>query len=205
MATVSEWIVREYFEILGYMVSQPCKYHVTGRRKRIEEEIDLVIVNPLVSEQRIPDSILWTTDDLSGIARGIISVYGWHTERFYPAMLEHIPEILRFISKDSIRLAVRRMGAHDTAKIICLPQLPASKKLREEILAALRQKGVDGVLLFRTMLLELMSCVETQKNYDRSDLLQIIRILKIYDLLKDRQMNLFPIKRKSRKKKQPAK
>ena len=28
MASVSEWIVREYFEQQGYLVIQPCKYFV---------------------------------------------------------------------------------------------------------------------------------------------------------------------------------
>ncbi len=30
MSDVNEWVVREYFEALGYFVSQPCKYTVGG-------------------------------------------------------------------------------------------------------------------------------------------------------------------------------
>ena len=49
MAAVSEWIVREYFEWLGYLVSQPRKHVVPGRQKTAEEEVDLVVLNARVS------------------------------------------------------------------------------------------------------------------------------------------------------------
>ncbi|MEI6218885.1 MAG: hypothetical protein WCP86_08280, partial [bacterium] len=51
MAGVSEIVVREYFESLGFLVNQPCKYVVAGRRKRAEDEIDLVVFNPQAAEQ----------------------------------------------------------------------------------------------------------------------------------------------------------
>lgn len=191
MSSVSEWIVREYFEMLGYMVSQPCKYHVGGRPKRPGEEIDLLVVNPSISAQRIPDTILWTSNDLNGIARAAVAVCGWHTERIYTAMLDQMPEILGFVGTESLALAARKAGTTNIAKIICLPRLPASKKLMQQILLMLKKKGVDGVLLFRTMLLELMNRVDVNRNYEKSDLLQIIRLLKNYDLLKDPQMDLF--------------
>ena len=201
MSRVSEWIVMEYFESLGYMVNQPCKYHATGRRKRPEEEVDIIVFNPLISKQRVPEHVLWSTTDLSEISCAVIGVYGWHTERFYPAMLDRIPELLRFMSMDSAQLANKRMGAREAAKILCLPHLPASKKLREEMLLTLKHKGIDGVLMFKNMLIDLMNLVKTNRNYEKSDLLQMIRILKNYDLLKERQMDLFPAeKRKSRKK-----
>ena len=96
-----------------------------------------------------------------------------------------------------MRHAERIAGSRDLARILCLPQLPASDSLRENTLDMLRQKGVDGVLLFRTMLLELIDSVDKNRNYEKSDLLQIVRILKNYDLLKDRQMYLFGRKRRA--------
>ncbi len=196
MAAVSEWIVREYFEQQGYMVVQPCKYFVTGRPKRMDEEVDLIVDHPLITAQRLPNNILWTTQDLKTIPRAVVGVYSWHTERIYPAMLEHIPEIVRFTEAEAIRAAARRTGKPDFAKILCLPQLPVSEKLRHDTLALLKQKGVDGVLLFRTMLLELLEAVDTNKNYEKSDLLQILRILKNYDLVKAPQLELFALRKR---------
>ena len=59
MSAVSEWIVREYFESLGFLVRQPRKYQVSARPKQVEEEIDLLVVNPAVAEQKVPAASLW--------------------------------------------------------------------------------------------------------------------------------------------------
>ena len=40
------------------------------------------------------------------------------------------------------------------------------------------------------MLLDLLDKIETNQNYTKSDTLQVMRILKNYDLLKDTQMDL---------------
>ena len=195
MASVNEWIAREYFEMLGYMVIQPCKYAVTGRSKRIEEETDLIVLNPLIAEHVLPQHLLWTTGDLKKIARAVIGVCGWHTERFYPAMFENLPEIVRFAGDESLKMAARRLGNNQIAKILCLPQLPVAQKLKDDTLRILKAKGIDGILEFRTMLAEIISRVDKNRNYEKSDVLQIIRILKNYDLFKEAQLELFTGKR----------
>ncbi|MDO9540701.1 MAG: hypothetical protein Q7J98_00055 [Kiritimatiellia bacterium] len=199
MASVSEWIAREYFEMLGYMVTQPCKYSVTGRSKRIEEETDLIILNPLISEQVLPESLLWTTADLKKIARAVVGVHGWHTERFYPAMLENLPEIVRFAGEESRRMAARQLGGGQIAKILCLPHLPVAQKLKDDTLRILKAKGIDGIFEFRTMLAEIIKGVDKNRNYEKSDVLQIIRILKNYDLFREAQLELFAGKRSFRR------
>lgn len=200
MASVNEWIAREYFEMLGYMVTQPCKYSVTGRPKRVEEEIDLIILNPLITEHSVPQSLLWMTSDLKKIARAVVGVYGWHTDRFYPAMLANLPEIVRFAGAESLRIASRKLGNNDIAKILCLPQLPVAQKLKDETLRILKDKGIDGILEFRTMLAEIINGVDKNRNYEKSDVLQIIRILKNYDLLRERQLEFFTGRRTVRRK-----
>jgi hypothetical protein len=42
------------------------------------------------------------------------------------------------------------------------------------------------------MLLDLIDKVEVNRSYRKSDTLQVIRILKNYDLLKDAQLDMFP-------------
>jgi len=200
MASVNEWIAREYFEMLGFMVIQPCKYSVSGRQKKIEEETDLIILNPLMAEQSLTSSPVWTTSDLKTVARAVVGVYGWHTGRFYPAMLENLPEIVRFAEPESLKMAARRLGNNQIARILCLPQLPVEQKLKEETLRILKAKGIDGILEFRTMLAEIIKRVDKNRNYEKSDVLQIIRILKNYDLFREAQLELFSGKRPRRRK-----
>lgn len=204
MASVSEWIAREYFEMLGFMVIQPCKYSVGGRQKRIEEETDLIILNPLAAEHVLPQSLLWTSADLKKIARAVVGVCGWHTERFYPTMLENLPEIVRFAGDESVKTAARRLGNAQIAKILCLPQFPVAQKLKDETLRILKAKGIDGIVEFRTMLVEIIKGVDKNRNYEKSDVLQIIRILKKYDLFKEDQLELFTGRRTGRRRKSSA-
>lgn len=192
MASVSDLIVREYFEHLGYVVRQPCKHVVPGRQKKADEEVDLLVQNPTVMHHKMPAKKgLWGTGDLAGIARAVVCVRGWHTERFYASTFKQSPEILAFARKETMNHAARLMGTSLLAKVICLPRLPAGRALREDALRVIVESGVDGVITFETMLSDLINMVDVKKHYEKSDLLQVLRVLKNYKFLKDPQMDLF--------------
>ena len=93
--------------------------------------------------------------------------------------------------------AARAFGKDGTPlKILVVPALPQAAEARDESIAMLRAKGIDAVIPFRTMLADLVNETEVNRNYQKSDLLQIIRILKNYDFFKEPQMELFRSKRK---------
>jgi len=48
------------------------------------------------------------------------------------------------------------------------------------------------------MLADLIDQIEVNRNYQKSDLLQIIRILKNYDFFKEPQLELFKTRRRKR-------
>ena len=54
----------------------------------------------------------------------------------------------------------------------------------------LKAHGIDAIISFRAMLLDLLEKIEINQNYTKSDTLQVMRILKNYDLLKDTQLDL---------------
>jgi len=84
-------------------------------------------------------------------------------------------------------------------KILVVPALPQNESARDASIDLLRAKGVDAIIPFRTMLTDLIGQTEVNRNYQKSDLLQIIRILKNYDFFREPQLELFKQKR-SRKK-----
>ena len=199
MASVNEWMVREYLEALGFLVRQPRKYQVVARSKGIHEEVDLLAVNPLAKAgAAFPEDMLWGARELAQVPGVIVAVRGWHSERFTAAMLASSPEIYRFAEPDSVRAAAAEMGLDAPAKVLCMADLPADPDQRAEALEFLRSQGIDGVILFRPMLLELAERVDVKKTYEKSDLLQILRILKNYDLLRSGQMDLFRHTRRRR-------
>ena len=202
MSLVSETIVREYFESLGFLVRQPRKYAVAARAKRADEEIDLLVFNPRVTDHVVPESLQWGSAELSSISRAIIGIRGWHTDRFSPAVIETSPEIFRFAEEESVRRVRREFGEGPIAKILCLPGLSATDELKKRSISILKDRGIDGVLSFRTMLFDLINMVETSRNYEKSDLLQVLRILKNYGLVGEPQLDFF--RASKRKRPQPA-
>jgi hypothetical protein len=205
MSAIDEGIVREYFEQAGFFVRQARKYALTARRGTPEELIDLVVFNPSWQRgSRKPDFFLFATE-LPLVHRAVVSIKGWHASgRFTPSTLRNQPEIFRFLEQSVLKEASRFFPTEaedpDGAgllKILVLPGLPTAEPYRSQVVAMLKEKGVDAVISFRAMLLDLIDKVELNRNYGKSDTLQLIRVLKTYDLLQDPQLDLLPDKRRS--------
>ena len=96
------------------------------------------------------------------------------------------------------RAAKRFGGSGPPTKILVVPALPQSKEAGDQSIGLLKSKGVDAVIPFHTMLADLIDQIEVKRNYEKSDLLQIIRILKNYDFFKDPQLELFKTRRRKR-------
>ena len=198
MAAVSETIVREYFELHGFFVRQQRKYIAPTRRE--DEEIDFFVLNPRHVAAGQPLPFVLTSGDLPAIARAVVAVKGWHTESFSSAVLANAPEIFRFVEPPVFERAAKAFGGQgQPTKILVVPALPQSREARAESIELLKSKGVDAIIPFHTMLADLIVQIEVNRNYQKSDLLQIIRILKNYDFFKEPQLELFKPKRRKKK------
>jgi hypothetical protein len=190
VSAVSETIVREYFEQHGFLVRQHRKYIAPNRRE--DEEIDFFILNPQPAPLDQPLPFVLGSEDLPRLSRGVVVVKGWHTETFSPAVLANAPEIFRFLEPDAFRHAARALGGEgEPTKILVVPALPQGGEARLQSIEMLRAKGINAVIPFRTILADLIARVETNRNYQKSDLLQTLRVLKNYDFFREPQMELF--------------
>ncbi len=190
MPAVSETIVREYFELHEFLVRQHRKYVRQTRRE--DDDIDFFVLNPHPQPHEGALPFVLGSLELPFIQRAIVVVKGWHTETFSSAVLTHAPEIFRFVEPKVFQQAARAFGKDGAPlKILVVPALPQEAKARQESIALLRSKGIDAVIPFRTMLADLVSETEVNRNYQKSDLLQIVRILKNYDFFREPQLELF--------------
>lgn len=197
MSSVSETIVREYFELHEFLVRQPRKY--IAQTKREEDDIDFFVLNPRPQKREGELPFVLTSDDLPSIERAIVAVKGWHTETFSSARIASTPEILRLVGTKVFQEASRVFGEHaSTLKILVIPTLPQGAESRAESIALMRGKGIDAVIPFSTILADLVAKIEVNRNYQKSDLLQMIRILKNYNFFKEPQLELFKSRRKKR-------
>lgn len=206
MSAIDEGIVREYFEQNGFLVRQVRKYQVQARKKTDDEEIDLIVYNPRWTRgARRPDFFLFS-NELAYLHRAVIAVKPWHTGVFSPATLKSSPEIFRFLEDNVIKKVDAffpaeemegegEMAADELGKILVLPALPTQEPFRSQSVEMLKERGVTGIISFRSMLLDLIEKVEPNRNYRKSDTLEVIRILKNYDLIRDAQLDLLPADR----------
>ena len=138
-----------------------------------------------------------TSTDLQRVSRAVVVIKAWHTDTFTPGVLANAPEIFRFLEPPVFKQAARALGGGiEPVKILVVPALPQTPEMREQSIQILRGKGVDCVIPFHTMLADLIAQIEVNRNYQKSDLLQIIRILKNYDFFKGPQLELFKPRRK---------
>ena len=202
MSAVSETIVREYFELHGFFVRQQRKYITSVRRE--DDEIDFFVFNPRPQPQpSLPFEL--ASLDLAGVARAVVVVKGWHTDTFSPGLLANAPEIFRFLEPAVFQQATKAFGdGVPLTKLLVVPALPHAAEGREQSIQMLKAKGIDAVIPFRTMLADLIEQIEVNRNYQKSDLLQVIRILKNYGFFRDPQLELFKAKRRSPAKSTPG-
>ena len=201
MALVSETIVREYFEQHGFFVRQQRKYIATNRRE--DDQADFLVLNPHAVSVPNPPFTL-ASIDLRGIARAVVVVKGWHTETFSPAVLANAPEIFRSFQPSAFQQAARAFGTTEPlTNILVVPALPQAGDALLGSIELLRAKGIDAVIPFRTMLGDLIANIEVNRNYQKSDLLQVLRILEKYDFFREPQLDFFRTKRRPTRKPAP--
>ena len=197
MSSVSETIVREYFELHEFLVRQHRKYTSPARRE--DDDIDFFVLNPHPLAATTPLPFVLSSADLMQVERAIVLVKGWHTETFSLALLMNTPKIFRFVEPATFKHAAKAFGAEGTPlKILVVPALPHGEEARDQSIALLRAKGIDAVIPFRTMLAEIIEKTQTNRNYQKSDLLQVVRILKNYEFFKEPQMELFKTQKTKR-------
>jgi len=190
MSAISETIVREFLEARGFLVQQGRKFVAPSRRH--DSHIDFFATHPAASEPEAALPFELRPADLNQIRRAVFAVKGWHTETFSAAVMANSPEIFRFAQPAAAKEAEKVFGTDAVfLKILVAPSLPSTKKLRRESIEMFRSKGVDGVIEFPAVLSALMDDVEKNRNYQRSDVLQLIRVLKAHGMLRERQMELF--------------
>ncbi len=190
MADVSESVVHEFLEEHGMLVRQYRKSVAPAGRD--DDDPDLLVVNPAPQPKNGPLPFVLGAGDLAFIERAVIVIKAWHTEVFSPPVLTSNPGLFRFLQRKAFQQAVHEFSQNGTPlKIMVVPALPQDAQLRAQSLEIIKANGLDAVLPFRTCLAELVARIEPNRNFQKSDLFQTLRILKNYGLFRDAQMELF--------------
>ena len=163
-----------------------------------------MVYNPTAKTSGHDLNFMLFSNELPFISKAIVSVKGWHTTKFSPATLKSSSDIFNFLEKDVLKKAEELFSISDEdaaagggtlVKILVVPGLPMHEPHRSQSIELLRQHGVDAIISFRSMLQDIIAKIEVNHNYEKSDLLQLLRILKNYDMIQPPQMELFSKKK----------
>lgn len=198
MLSVDEAIVREYFEGQGFLVRRLRNPLAHAPGKPSGQGLDLLVFNPRFTAGGRQPGFLLFSSELPYIDRAVVLLQAGNAGRFSPGLLKSRTKLARFLEQAVGKRGGRRlpegeeMEAMENAfKILVLPGLPTAEPFRSEAVDLLRSRGIDGIISFRSMLLEVIARVDTNHSYQNSDLLETIRLLKTYELIKGSQMELF--------------
>jgi hypothetical protein len=192
MASVNDQIIREYFEMHGFLVRQIRK-HVSPSSEE-EEESDFWIQNAAKKmDQARVKSLKISHSNIRKIDNALVFVKPWHTESFTHGAIEKDEELSKRLARsiEGNEPEFKAWTNQQPLKILVLSKLPKSKVARDKAIHSIHHKGFDGVLTFDQILSELLDHVSINRNYQRSDLLQVLRILKNYGLVRPLQLELF--------------
>lgn len=138
----------------------------TGKKSSGYGDIDLVITNPKTGD------------------KAVVGVSGWHTERITPSYVEDWGDrLFSFASPLALKKAATILGTTEFRKILVVSRLGSRESSKQAFLKKAKKMGIDQVMEFPTILRELIKLIKVGPTYD-SEVLQTLRLLKTYDLLK---------------------
>ena len=182
MSDVSKELVRIFFELNGFFVKEEA----------------YLLVKRIQSTRSRSSTFLLSPDNLNKVQQALVDVKGWHTEAFFPSVINSSPEIFTFLGEDSLKEAERFFETKNFKKIIVVSKLPNVRGTLKKSVAMLREKGIDHVIEFSVILNYLINEVKPNVNYVDSDLLQLIRIFKCHSFYRPPQLELFTTLEKAR-------
>lgn len=198
MSRVEEAIVSEYFEQNGFMV-RPLRKSRAQTKKGNDEGLDLYVRNMVFREGSREPNFLLFSSELRYLESAIVCVKGWFGDKAALANMTGGAEILKHLEAHIFK-KVEKWFAYDSGvtfgtkqppkKLLVAPVFPTQEPHRSQCMELLQEKGVDGIVSFKSMALDLVDRVDTKQVYEKSDLLQTLRVLKAFDLVKDSQMDL---------------
>ncbi len=198
MQSVDEMIVREYLEQNGFLVRPLRKSRLQSRRGG-DEGLDLYLRNMVFTPGGREPSFLLFSSELRYLESAIVCIRGWFGDKAALASMSNGQDVVRLLETQVLK-KVEKWFDYDPAvsfgtkvlpkKILVAPAFPTQDPHRSQCIELLQSKGVDGILSFKSMLLDLIDRVDTKQVYEKSDTLQLLRTLKTFDLVKDSQMSL---------------
>lgn len=198
MPLLDEAIVREYFEYYGFFTKTLRKACPQAKRTLADEGGALYVKNPAFAVGGREPAFTMFSSELKYIDSAVVCVRGWHEDKAALASTLDGAEITKYVETKILKKIDKwfdidlkgELGIDEKPfKILVAPVFPMQEQYRRDVTHMLREKGVDAILSFKSMLVDLIDHVDTKEVYPKSETLQLIRMMKTFDLIKNSQLN----------------
>jgi len=139
----------------------------------------LMAKNPRAPVGARPDTFVVEKETLATLRNLLVKPVAWHTLRFAPSVLRKSPEIFSFLNDEAVSRAGSFFEGEPFLKILVIPGLPASDDLRRASIEFMRERGIDAVIRFTTVIAGLVEKINSRQVY-LSEMNELLRILKFY-------------------------
>jgi hypothetical protein len=188
MADTNTRIVREFLEAQEFSVLTNRKFQLQKAEPPGWYSIDILAKNLRYVEPEEPLPLKLHAEQMRFLPNVIVEVKGWHRHRFSPSLIS--PDLFYFVSSEALEYAHHVFGEAPFKSLLIISEAAANEELWLKTEEMLRAGGINHVIDFPTIFNFLISYVEVNANYVESETLQLLRLLKRYDLVKGLQLEL---------------
>jgi len=181
MSTVSVRLVTEFFFIHDWLV--------------LAADDVLMAKNPRASASVRPESFVIEKEVLPSLRNMLVKPVGWHTLKFAPSVLRKSPEIFTFLNDETLSRAQSFFEGESFLRVLVIPGLPASGELRRASIEFMRERGIDAIIRFTTVIAGLVEKINSRQVY-LSETNELLRILKFYRFFPSEPQQTLPFEEK---------
>jgi len=208
MTALEELVAREFFERNGFFFKRlhcepdptpPSTKKSKAREVRLHPTYLVCRQTGRTLNDPLGERFQLFSSDLSGLAMAVVVFFGWSTPGLHLQVFQSGARYRSWIRnevlpafKASIDASAEQSGPQGSPlKVILLPGLPAVEPYRQECIDLLKEAGAEALYSFKTLLESLVGQVHPTPEVASTTITELIRLLKVHDLVRPPQMDLF--------------
>ncbi|MCC6142208.1 MAG: hypothetical protein IT368_00220, partial [Candidatus Hydrogenedentes bacterium] len=142
MSELNVQLVREFFELHRYHVLTDWQHDGPHGRPG-DAGLQLFVQTTVPAPGKAP-FLIQGEEDLS-LVRAAVEVRAWHADRVYASTVEANPVLANIVSEESRGRARALFDGADSATVLVISELPATRDQREKTLQVLAGLGIGHV------------------------------------------------------------
>ena len=191
-------VVEAYFEINGFLARKNPSPPLAVGRKNIDPLPEFTVYNPKTGQNSEKLGFRLFSGDLMQVHSAQVFVLGWENTSFSNSLLSSEPRLVKFLRQevDASRIGWSEQepdnAQNHPLRVLVVPALPVGLDRMNAVEQHLRKQGVQGVLTLKSIIENLFrQTLPSKLQLGGGHILQLLQMLKSYDLFRDPQVDMF--------------